>query len=510
MTAVLPIIEKIENGEFILQDYMLSEQQLDALSSSLAHLGTPVISRIFLDTCKVSDSMFGKLLTQIANQQKLQELIYKRNEFQEQSLAPLKSILMIQPPQQLQELRLVDCDTSPQIVRSLLSTLADLETCSLRSLYLVQMKMNFPLTDLARLVASSTILQELDISGNDCQPLHFPDLLKALAFNKVIHNLNLSWNKIIHPDDWHEAIPDKRLVDFTLQHMFDERDMLPTLIHSESFDGFKVKQMPKLVVESIGRLIRYNKNIQCIGLDNTGLNAFVLCHLVPYVRHAKSLLCLHMAQNPGIDPRMKSYWARRLSICPRERPTVIDVKRDRDDLKRDLTVGERCRMTINEIKIRDYKQANYQRWLNEEADKIQKLRQKAKIIKTQELNMLSSYKQDLTISRVLGHQWLQPGSGRWRWNKKFDKNSCWHCGKWMFTVVLWNQEIGIFNANNNINIESDEKARVIDLIRQNDPEYMSNENVPMFFSNITNWKGVPFTRLVDFVDNVTERPRLHV
>lgn len=89
MTAVLPIIEKIENGEFILQDYMLSEQQLDALSSSLAHLGTPVISRIFLDTCKVKDSMFGKLLTQIANQQKLQELIYKRNEFQEQSLAPL-------------------------------------------------------------------------------------------------------------------------------------------------------------------------------------------------------------------------------------------------------------------------------------------------------------------------------------------------------------------------------------------------------------------------------------
>ena len=113
MTAVLPIIEKIENGEFILQDYMLSEQQLDALSSSLAHLGTPVISRIFLDTCKVSDSMLGKLLTQLANQQKLQELIYKRNEFQEQSLAPLQSILMIQPPQQLQELRLVDCDTSP-------------------------------------------------------------------------------------------------------------------------------------------------------------------------------------------------------------------------------------------------------------------------------------------------------------------------------------------------------------------------------------------------------------
>ena len=38
-------------------------------------------------------------------------------------------------------------------------------------------------------------------------------------------------------------------------------------------------------------------------------------------------------------------------------------------------------MTINEIKIRDYKQANAKRWLDEEADKIQQLRQKAKIIK---------------------------------------------------------------------------------------------------------------------------------
>lgn len=57
--------------------------------------------------------------------------------------------------------------------------------------------------------------------------------------------------------------------------------------------------------------------------------------------------------------------------------------------------------------------------------------------------MLSSYKLDLTISRVLGHKKLQPGSGQWRFNKKFDKSACWHCGNWMFTVVIWNQEIGV-------------------------------------------------------------------
>ena len=41
---------------------------------------------------------------------------------------------------------------------------------------------------------------------------------------------------------------------------------------------------------------------------------------------------------------------------------------------------------------------------------------------------------------------------------------------------------------------------MIDQIRQIDPDYMSHENVPMLFSNITNWKGRPFMSIVDFVD----------
>lgn len=113
--------------------------------------------------------------------------------------------------------------------------------------------------------------------------------------------------------------------------------------------------MPKLVIESIGRILRCNKNIQCINLDNTGLNAFVLCHLVPYLRHAKSLLCFHLAQNPGINKVVKNYYKQRLSIAPKDRAIVIDVKRDRDDLAQALSVEDRLELTANEIKIRDYK-----------------------------------------------------------------------------------------------------------------------------------------------------------
>lgn len=67
----------------------------------------------------------------------------------------------------------------------------------LKSLALVSMKMNFPLDSIASLVKNSHSLQELDLSGNDFQPKHFAPLLKAIAYNKVLRTINLSWNKII-------------------------------------------------------------------------------------------------------------------------------------------------------------------------------------------------------------------------------------------------------------------------------------------------------------------------
>ena len=59
----MPILEKIQNGKFVLQDYLLEEVQVEALSSAVEHLGTPVMTRIFLDNCRVTDKMFATLLT---------------------------------------------------------------------------------------------------------------------------------------------------------------------------------------------------------------------------------------------------------------------------------------------------------------------------------------------------------------------------------------------------------------------------------------------------------------
>lgn len=183
------------------------------------------------------------------------------------------------------------------------------------------------------------------------------------------------------------------------------------------------------------------------------------------------------------------------------------MKRDRDDLKRPLPQAERVQMTENELKIREYKVANFRQWLFEEAAAVANLKQEARILNRVEYtNNLSSFKSDLSISRVLGHKSILPGSGQWRINKKFDKTACWYCANWVFSLIFWNQEIGIRNANNNINIESREKKRVIELIRQNDPDYMSHPDVPMLFSNATNWRGKPFMKLIDFIMKAQETP----
>ena len=89
-------------------------------------------------------------------------------------------------------------------MQELVRELGDQEVPFLRSLALVQMKLghsDFNLDGIAKLLRKSKTLGELDISGNNLQPRHFPELFKALAFNKMLHNLNLSWNEILDRTD---------------------------------------------------------------------------------------------------------------------------------------------------------------------------------------------------------------------------------------------------------------------------------------------------------------------
>ena len=42
----------------------------------------------------------------------------------------------------------------------------------------------------------------------------------------------------------------------------------------------------------------------------------MLVGLVQSLRHAKSLLCLHLAANPGLSKKVENFYKQRLSILP--------------------------------------------------------------------------------------------------------------------------------------------------------------------------------------------------
>ena len=170
----------------MLTDYALKEGQVNGLTAALTRTRDYQLVSVVLDNCQITDSMCATLLDALLEQKHLQEFVYKRNAFGEQALEALRPILQLAPPHNLHELRLVNCETQTRIMQDLLRTLADSESNYLRSLALVQMKINFGLHDLADIVSDSKFLTDLDLSANDCMPHHFAPLLKAIAHNKTL------------------------------------------------------------------------------------------------------------------------------------------------------------------------------------------------------------------------------------------------------------------------------------------------------------------------------------
>ena len=126
---------------------------------------------------------------------------YKNNVFLHQGLAAMKEILTRPDPQNLLELRLVNCTTTSLVTSDLVDYL-DICRVHLRSLSLVRMQLSrLNLARLATFVEKSEYLEDLDISWNDLIPLDFVPLLHVVSTNKTLVSLNLSCNSLIDKQD---------------------------------------------------------------------------------------------------------------------------------------------------------------------------------------------------------------------------------------------------------------------------------------------------------------------
>ena len=82
-------------------------------------------------------------------------------------------------------------------------------------------------------------------------------------------------------------------------------------------------------------------------------------------------------------------------------------------------------------------------------------------------------------------------------------DGCWVCDNWLKVNIFWNPAIGRFNDINSMNVDTEMKKSIVQTVRLNNPEsYTENGSVPILYSNITQWKGISFTNVLDYLNNL--------
>lgn len=116
---------------------------------------------------------------------------------------------------------------------------------------------------------------------------------------------------------------------------------------------------------------------------------------------------------------------------------------------------------------------------------------------------------DMSISRKLGHKIDIPGSGQWRMQLSSDEQHCWCCNNSTYSLVFWSKDIGSYHATSSLQIELKEKKRVIELIEKYNSDSEGREeskniatNVPVLYSNVTNWAPRPFMKVIDLLEQL--------
>ena len=109
--------------------------------------------------------------------------------------------------------------------------------------------------------------------------------------------------------------------------------------------------------------------------------------------------------------------------------------------------SEKQKMTPMEIKVHEYKVQNADEWKQEEVKKYDFNRKLKPIFDSRDVDLFND-KNDLSISRVLGHSMRMKGSAQWRLQTTLEDDCCWVCDNWIYTLYFWNHQIGQYNDVN--------------------------------------------------------------
>ena len=108
----LPILSHVSNRTLSLANYTLSPGHVKGLNRASEFLES-VINRVRFDNCGIDDGEMSALLQAFSKFKDFKSIIYRFNEFSECSMDGIRSILVKQFPNHLQELRISNCRMSP-------------------------------------------------------------------------------------------------------------------------------------------------------------------------------------------------------------------------------------------------------------------------------------------------------------------------------------------------------------------------------------------------------------
>lgn len=138
--------------------------------------------------------MLAILLKGLLKQLGFKALTCKKSNLDVQAISVIVELLQRPFPQNLEELRIINCKVKPVVIEKLLAPIPDTR---LRRLALVGAGMDTKtLARILELLTKSTSLIDLDISWNLLGPEDLKRLFAFLSENRKLISLNVSWNNI--------------------------------------------------------------------------------------------------------------------------------------------------------------------------------------------------------------------------------------------------------------------------------------------------------------------------
>ena len=96
------------------------------------------------------------------------------------------------------------------------------------------------------------------------------------------------------------------------------------------------------------------------------------------------------------------------------------------------------------------------------------------------------------------------GSRHWKLSTVQERDSCWFCDNWIYTLYFWNESIGCHLEKELGQAGLSKKAQTIKQVSEHHTDvYEDNQDLPVLFTASNSWQPQPMMKLLDFVDTLS-------